>query len=257
MNNREVPHAWAHGRKGRAGNLTTDGVSLWSYAMLIGERRMVGDQMVYFCSPEKRSVTTSAHQSLMRRAIPHGAMVVHSLARDPLPELIAAALDAGATLDRKRPGTNTHAYAQEALAKALEQVGQWCSLVGEPAPDLDTLRAQALAKAEEAKALRAADDARRLVVQKENLARWMAGEPVMANVYPPLPDGTWLRVKDDVVHTSGGLRFPLQACKDKLAAGVKVGDDVFGYRCLEVNDKRYVVGCHVMDRKHVEEVING
>ena len=72
---------------------------------------------------------------------------------------------------------------------------------------------------------------------------------------PPLPPGTWLRVKDEVLYTSGGLKFPLQACKDKLAAGVNVGDDVFGFRCLEVTKARYVVGCHVMDRKHVEAVI--
>lgn len=253
MNNKEVSHAWAHGRKGKAGHFTTDGVDLYSYAMRIGTRRVVGDQVVYGCSTEQRSVTTSAHQSLMRRAIPYGAVVVNSLAQDPLPDLLDAAMKAMDVLERKRPGTSVHARAQKDLESALAQVDQWCALVKEPVPDLTALRTLSLAQAEEARAFQAASAKRRLVEQEAALARWMAGEPAEGS----LPPGTWLRIQGDVVHTSGGLRFPLQACKDKLAAGVNVGDDVFGYRCLEVNKKRYVVGCHVMDRKHVEKVING
>lgn len=253
MNNREVPHAWAHGRKGKAGNLHTDGVSLWSYSMLIGERRMVGDQLVYCRSTEGRSVTTSAHQSLMARSIPYGAIVVNSVAptHKVLKELTDAALDATKELERRRPGTDVWARAQQALANAMQQIEQWCKLTGEELPDLIAMAALATANEEQAKVLRAAETERRLVAQKEALARWLNWEPADGS----LPPGTWLRVKDEVLYTSGGLKFPLQACKDKLAAGVNVGDDVFGFRCLEVTKARYVVGCHVMDRKHVEAVI--
>lgn len=253
MNNKEVPHAWAHGRKGKAGNLTTDGVSLWSYNMLIGERRPVGGQLVYCCSTENHSHSTSAHQSLMRQAIPYGAIVVNSVAptHKVLKELTDQALDATKTLERRRPGTQVWARAQQALANAMQQIEQWCKLTGEDVPDLAAAAALVTAQVEEAKALRAAETERRLVAQKEALARWLNWEPADG----PLPPGTWLRVKDEVLHTSGGLKFPLQACKDKLAAGVAVGDDVFGFRCLEVTEKRYVVGCHIMDRKHVEAVL--
>lgn len=253
MNNKEVPHAWAHGRKGRAGNLTTDGTSLWSYAMLIGERRFIGDQLVYCCSAENRSVTTSAHQSLMRRAIPYGAIVVNSVAPTDrvLADLTDKALAATTMLASKRPGTQVWAYAQKSVSAAVEQIEQWCKLTGEEQPDLTAAAAAAAANAEEAKALRAANDARRAADQKDALARWLNWEPAGGQ----LPPGTWLRVRDGELHTSGGLKFPLQACKDRLAAGVAVGDDVFGFRCLEVSKARYVVGCHVMDRKHVESIL--
>lgn len=251
MNNKQVSHNWAHGRKGSAGHFTTNGIDLYSYAMRIGTRGMVANREVFFCSTEKRSVTTSAHQSLMRRAIPHGAVVVNSLSQNPLPDLLDAAMAAADVLDRKRIGTCVHARAQEDLTRALDQVEQWCSLIGEPMPDLASLRAQALAKAEEAKALRDASDKRRRIDQEAALARWLTGQPAEG----ALPPGTWLRVLGDVVQTSGGLKFPLQACKDKLAEGVEVGDDVFGYRCLEVTKTKYVVGCHVMDRKHVEALL--
>jgi hypothetical protein len=63
MKNIDVAKAWSEGRKAESGNMSTDGISIWSYAMLIGEV-VNGKRTVYRRS---RSVTTSRHINLTAR----------------------------------------------------------------------------------------------------------------------------------------------------------------------------------------------
>ena len=63
MNNIEVANLWSKGRAGRSGTMSTDGVSIWSYGMLIGEV-VNGERVVYRRS---RSVTTTKHINLAAR----------------------------------------------------------------------------------------------------------------------------------------------------------------------------------------------
>ena len=63
MKNIDVAKAWSEGRKAESGNMSTDGISIWSYAMLIGEV-VNGERTVYRRS---RSVTTSRHINLAAR----------------------------------------------------------------------------------------------------------------------------------------------------------------------------------------------
>lgn len=63
MRNANVAQFWSEGRAAASGNMSTDGVSIWSYAMLIGEV-VNGERVVYRRS---RSVTTTKHISLAAR----------------------------------------------------------------------------------------------------------------------------------------------------------------------------------------------
>ncbi len=63
MRNAQVAQYWSQGRAAASGNMSTDGISIWSYAMLIGEV-INGERVVYRRS---RSVTTSKHINLAAR----------------------------------------------------------------------------------------------------------------------------------------------------------------------------------------------
>lgn len=63
MQNIEVAKAWSAGRKGKSGTMSTDGINIWSYAMLIGGV-VNGERVVYRRS---RSVTTTKHVNLAAR----------------------------------------------------------------------------------------------------------------------------------------------------------------------------------------------
>jgi hypothetical protein len=63
MTNKQVAQAWSEGRKGAAGHFTTDGVNLWSYALLIG-KTVEGKKVV---TRYRVSVTTSKHTNLAAR----------------------------------------------------------------------------------------------------------------------------------------------------------------------------------------------
>ena len=74
MKNNQVIEAFICGRKGRAGRLSTDGQSLYSYDLKIGETR--GAQKVVFnytSKGEYHSQTTSKHVNATKRA---GALLV-------------------------------------------------------------------------------------------------------------------------------------------------------------------------------------
>jgi hypothetical protein len=67
--NREVARAWSEGRSAEShtGSFSTDGVRIWSYALLIGET-LNGEKVVKdYRSPNFVSATTSKHVSLAAR----------------------------------------------------------------------------------------------------------------------------------------------------------------------------------------------
>jgi len=74
MKNSKVIEAFILGKKGKAGNLCTDGQDLYSYGLKIGETR--GAQKVVFnytAKGEFQSQTTSNHVNATKRA---GALLV-------------------------------------------------------------------------------------------------------------------------------------------------------------------------------------
>ena len=47
MRNEQVVRNWVAGKPAKAGNLRTDGVSLWSYALMIGDTMLSGKKVVH------------------------------------------------------------------------------------------------------------------------------------------------------------------------------------------------------------------
>ena len=68
MTNLEVVKAWISGKAGKAGNLSTDGVNLYSYELQIGDTMLSGNKTVYDYtkggSHGWKSQTTSKHVRL-------------------------------------------------------------------------------------------------------------------------------------------------------------------------------------------------
>ena len=69
MRNDAVVRAFSRGERAAAGNLSTDGRSLYSYDLKIGERTLGGIVVANFTSPGGRfvSMTTSKHVGLAKR----------------------------------------------------------------------------------------------------------------------------------------------------------------------------------------------
>ena len=71
MTNAQVVQASAAGKAGKEGNLSTDGVSLWSYRLQIGDTMLSGKKVVYDYTAGGLlgfvSQTTSCHVGLAKR----------------------------------------------------------------------------------------------------------------------------------------------------------------------------------------------
>ena len=69
MRNDAVVRAFSRGQRAAAGNLSTDGRSLYSYDLKIGERTLGGIVVADFTSPGGHfvSMTTSKHVGLAKR----------------------------------------------------------------------------------------------------------------------------------------------------------------------------------------------
>jgi Cu/Zn superoxide dismutase len=67
--NKEVIRAFAWGKRAAAGNLQTDGRSLWSYNLKIAQRTPEGIVVGNFTSPggQFHSMTTSKHVGMAKR----------------------------------------------------------------------------------------------------------------------------------------------------------------------------------------------
>ena len=66
MRNEQVVRNWVAGKPAKAGNLRTDGVSLWSYALMIGDTMLSGKKVVHDYSI---SQTTTRHINMAKKSI--------------------------------------------------------------------------------------------------------------------------------------------------------------------------------------------
>lgn len=71
MTNREVVQAFVRGEKGKSGSLKSTGDKLFSYQTAIAQRVVGNGELLsdYVINTTKYSVTTSRHQSLLRREL--------------------------------------------------------------------------------------------------------------------------------------------------------------------------------------------
>jgi hypothetical protein len=75
VSNEQVVIAWQEGRKAKAGSLSTDGDSLYSYNLLIGRGREYYDYTAHPKALGFHSKTTSRHVGLARQELLSRGMV--------------------------------------------------------------------------------------------------------------------------------------------------------------------------------------
>lgn len=68
MRNSDVATAWIQGRKASTQNMSTDGVSLWSYGLKIADDKQIFN---YTATGSYYSQTTSCHVGLARGVAPY------------------------------------------------------------------------------------------------------------------------------------------------------------------------------------------
>ena len=72
MRNAKVINAWVNGERAKGANLSTDGVSLWSYSLQIGDTALSGKKVVHDYTAKGShgwvSQTTSVHVGLAKSA---------------------------------------------------------------------------------------------------------------------------------------------------------------------------------------------
>ena len=78
-NTSAVYRAWLNGERAHSGNVSTDGVGLWSYSLQIGTRAAAGPAVAaYVSAGEFASVTTSKHARAAARAAGVDLMAVEA-----------------------------------------------------------------------------------------------------------------------------------------------------------------------------------
>jgi len=273
----ELPHVWAHRKApyGKSpGAMSFNGDEYLSYGTTIA--RLHGDGVV-FINTGRYSITTSGHQSAVRRAIPDTFTTfqgpVESL-RTPL-AFVRAMLDKAA--QAKREGDETaatyprrksqiaasYAHANSLVSEAARcneffALGENCTMAGVEA--MTAAIAEQAAKDAAKRVKREKQQARKA---KQNLAKWRAGD-LNVSTYN-LPSGqTFLRVIGDKVETSKGITLEMDEAKKALhfvmlkrdAGWHRNGDTypIAGYQLDRVNGDGVVAGCHRIAWKELDRL---
>ncbi len=290
----EIPHLWAHRTqdeaRNRQGNLYFGGNTIYSYGPHFPIARHVvneaGERAVLFTTATY-SVTTSAHCSAVRSAIPSGISVFHvpnvCHGRYGGSELTADdhAGNFADYTDRIEEHVITSARARssyskewnhERAARLWDEAFAYCSFFGLPVPNipevpaLDSDALTAIRKREAKRAAEKAEQTKRerseaLVRQQELINRWRAGQHSGCLYDVP----TMLRIDGDEVVTSRGARFPIAHAKRALAfvrkvresrqAYVRNGHTIhLGPYALDriEQDGAVKAGCHVVSWAEIE-----
>ena len=240
---------------GRAGNCSFAHPRAYSYAACIGKHFAEGVAL----ASGTWSVTTSGHQSDLRRACSH-LTTVHVPSPDDVREsyrqvnLEVAGLLKKASVAKARKDE----YLGEALRKIedFNTFAKWCKSklhIAAPVTDPDALKAIAVAvkaatKAHNEKlAERKRQDALEIA---EKLAEWKAG----SSVYLPHNIDMALRIKDDQIETTRGARIPVSEAPVlwrlitramKGERDYEVGQPVGAYHLTKIcRNGSMIVGCH-------------
>jgi hypothetical protein len=276
FDNHMVAHVWAQQTQsdGRSNNgqFYFSGSTIYSYGSHFPIARFTvdrhGNRCVLFTT-QTYSVTTTAHCSRVRRAIPAGVPVYHVphvMDQDQTRNGEAVAASAAAALEtakrarssmaewRLRSAADAHANAN-AFGKAF--LGRNLSPLS--AAELDSAIAEARAMQEAAEARQWA---KRAAANAEKLILWRNGE-LAAEAGRELQRDCMLRVAGDRVETSWGAWFPVDAARrvyPLLAKAVAAGQALDNLR-LELG--QFVVdsisaegivraGCHVVPWSEVK-----
>lgn len=270
----EVYHLWAHQAQDHArngqGNVSFTGLDAYSYrariaSLVPGEGTGAG-RLAALVSSHKWSVTTSKHQSYVRRAIPHGmaVFIVPSLDPDHAVNLEHYAAHAE-YLAAKASRARSHRVWLESQATDLQaEANKYCRFFG-LADAFDPGMVQ-----EARRRNKAAREAWEAQQERERLARaeqiriddagkveaWLRGDDDVSLSYS-YPD-TLLRLTGDgaEVETSRGARVPVSHARHAyrnlsrglLASGARIGH----YQVDQVDETTVTIGCHEIARVEVE-----
>jgi hypothetical protein len=280
----EVYHLWAQGNtnKGADGpaiwarnssdSVSFSGKDAYSYRAIIGrivERK--GHGRAYLVSTRTWSVTTSGHQSMLRRAIGYdtpNVFHISNLGPDDSPsvhrERIADYLNGLAALalsqKRARKDYMREHYTTQ-IDEHIKEVRAYCAYFGLKVPKVET--GALLVNLEEAKKAEAKRERERQAKAKRDLAKaaaeWRTGErQSMPYGYPDVM--LRLRRMDDDklrVETSRGAQVSYDVAERLYRAWsartVQAGDAVNGYTVTRVNgDSSLQIGCHTITRAEAE-----
>jgi hypothetical protein len=274
---REIPHLWAHQRAehGRSASaLSFSGPAVSSYGTEIG--RIVTNkagQTAYLVNMTSYSVTTAKHQSWVRSAIPHDAIVFRcenygrgtSLINEPK-ELYRQALSQSALAlesAAKRKRASTREADESSALGWLEQAKAVVKFYG-LRYRVDEAAIQRLVKSNQAAARRKAKEEaeRQKKLERDNaepLADWLAGKDVE---FPWSVQKTFLRVVNGEVQTSQGVIFPLKDAKRALrfirlmrTKGWRRNGEKFeigGYQLDSVSETCVIAGCHHLTWEEID-----
>ena len=263
---REVYHLWANERQSEARNagdtVSFHGMSAYSYAAEIGRIvKREGGRKAFFVNTHSYSVTTSKHQSYLRRAIPsifpvfrvpsmdfignHDAMLEHYAAQ-------TAELEG--KIKRARTHKDTHLHYMQMVQEELEAYCRFYDLasMGAFAPDAEKYRELMEAAQARLKQAREERAERERIERADDARRWRAGEFVPNIYYHP---DTMLRIIGEqggpAVQTSRGATVPLVAARRMVAlwrAGRELaGKRIGGYIVRRFDGNVLEVGCHRID----------
>jgi hypothetical protein len=290
LTNSEVPHLWAHRSRSEAktsnGTLYFSGDTIYSYGSHFPIARHVtqadGTPAVLFTT-RSYSVTTSAHTSRVRHAIPASVpkWYVQSPDKDFAGCFANFKSDYRAQLaevvDAKNKTSRAKRYLK--LESTVDEANRFAEAFGiKERLTLPTIEGAAeeiaaVRKREEIEAKRRAAKAKRerekqLAAQRikyaEDAERWKAGENVYTAYY--FPDAL-LRIEDDEVVTSKGARFPVSHAVRGLRIVERVratgqpyqrnGHTIhLGHYALDSIDKDGNVhaGCHFVKYEEIQRI---
>lgn len=278
MNNRDVAHAWAHGRmqSGKGSNFYFDGPVLYSY----GQHFIVGyrddSRGVWWITSEGYSVSTSRHISYALQAVPGEYLRVsqsllsvirsRGMGRELFASLGCELRDEKAAFTRAgRRKTARWAEDLKALNERIERFNALLGGEGFHVHTIDESEAEALlVKNRERKRERLAKAKAEI---RERLAEWHRGERAYLSTKPVL-GYDYLRLSADgpTVETTQGVRFPAAdarafwmiggECVRERVTGRPEGERVrFGPYTLDRFDKGDIIaGCHRIPAEEAERL---
>lgn len=270
----EVFHLWAAQSQSHAtgaGNISFSGETAFSYSAVIGnivtnergERLfLVSDYQDCF---HYKSVTTSKHLGMLRRAIPNTEKIVHVYSVIGSPETnLRRLVDALPARIMKvgRARENANFYMSE-LQNRISEIKLLSDFYDLPRPELPEMDAESLQLAAEGHAaVEKQRNAELKVEVKNKLELWQAGKTVRI----PYTAYSYLRVSPDdpnTVETTQGANVPLadvRAAAPLLLRIIKSGQIVnlhgrgptLGYyKVNSITKETVVVGCHTFRKSEI------
>lgn len=270
-NKSEVAHYWAHKLSswGRCkASLHFNGSVIYSYQTAIGEVVQNAEgKRLFVLSGDSYSITTSAHQSIVRRAVPHDASIVtayhvhmgatticgclpRNWAEEQAGILTTKAIEATAKAQRARLEWSKGAHMGDAL-RLIEDAGTLAQFFGftynrpenieELAQGYLAEIKQAKQKAKELRDKRLADDAAKVEL-------WRRGE----TDYCPSCGQEFLRRKGAVVETSQRVVVKVSEAREainRIRSALAFGDmrpniTVGQWRVANLTKEFVYIGCH-------------